>query len=45
MLINRSTYNFNTIVSELDNVLTLSTCYNDYEKVVLHSKLIKKEIK
>ena len=45
MLINRSAYNFNTIVSELDNVLTLSTCYNDYEKVVLHAKLIKKEIK
>ena len=45
VLINRSTYNFNTIVSELDNILTLSTCYNDYEKVVLHAKLIKKEIK
>lgn len=45
MLINRSAYNFNTIVSELDNILTLSTCYNDYEKVVLHAKLIKKEIK
>ena len=43
MLIDRSSYNFNTSVSENDNVLTLSTCYNDNEKVVLHAKLIKKE--
>ena len=43
MLIDRSTYNFNTSVSENDNALTLSTCYNDTEKVVLHAKLIKKE--
>ena len=39
----RSSHNFNTSVSEIDNVLTLSTCYNDNEKVVLHAKLIKKE--
>ena len=43
MLLNRSFHNFNTSVSENDNVLTLSTCFNDYEKVVLHAKLIKKE--
>ena len=43
MLINRSSYNFDTSVSENDNILTLSTCYNDNEKVVLHAKLIKKE--
>ena len=43
MLIDRSSHNFNTNVSENDNVLTLSTCYNDNEKVVLHAKLIKKE--
>ncbi|MBQ4584504.1 MAG: class B sortase [Bacilli bacterium] len=43
MLINRSSYNFNTSVNENDNVITLSTCYNDNEKVVLHAKLIKKE--
>lgn len=42
-LINRSAYNFNTSVNKTDNVLTLSTCYNDSEKVVLHAKLIKKE--
>ena len=45
MLIDRSAYNFNTNVYEKDNVLTLSTCYNDDEKVVLHAKLIKKEIR
>ena len=43
MLINRSAHTFNTTISEGDNVLTLSTCYNDKEKVVLHAKLIKKE--
>ena len=43
MLLERSAYNFNTKVSENDNILTLSTCYNDKEKVVLHAKLIKKE--
>ena len=43
VLINRSAYNFNTNVNESDKVLTLSTCYNNDEKVVLHAKLIKKE--
>lgn len=43
LLINRSSHNFNTSVNENDNVLTLSTCYNNHEKVVLHAKLIKKE--
>lgn len=43
ILLNRSTYNFNTIVNENDKILTLSTCYDDYDKVVLHAKLIKKE--
>ena len=43
MLINRSQFNFNTTVNELDNILTLSTCFNEDEKVVLHAKLIKKE--
>jgi len=43
LLLNRSAYNFNTNVSENDIILTLSTCYNNDEKVVLHAKLIKKE--
>lgn len=45
MLINRSAHNFNTSISKNDRILTLSTCYNDKEKVVLHAKLIKREIK
>lgn len=45
MLINRSAYNFNTTINENDLILTLSTCYDDNDKVVLHAKLIKKEKK
>lgn len=45
MLIDRSSHNFNTSISENDNILTLSTCYNDTDKVVLHAKLIKKEVR
>ena len=41
-LIKRSSYNFNTMVDENDKILTLSTCYDDNNKVVLHAKLIKK---
>lgn len=45
MLINRSAFDFNTTINETDKILTLSTCYNDSDKVVLHAKLIKKEKK
>jgi len=45
MLLNRSTHNFNTTINESDKILTLSTCYDDYDKVVLHAKLIKREKK
>ncbi len=41
----RSVFNFNTTVNINDKVLTLSTCKNDFEKVVLHAKLIKEQIK
>lgn len=44
-LIKRSNFNFNTKVNENDKILTLSTCYNEKEKVVLHAKLIKRVIK
>lgn len=43
MLKNRSYHNFNTTVNASDKILTLSTCYNDNDKVVLHAKLIKRE--
>jgi len=43
MLINRNSHNFNTSINENNQVLTLYTCYNDIEKLILHTKLIKKE--
>ncbi len=45
MIISRSNYNFNTNVTYTDNILTLSTCYNNDDKMVVHAKLIKKETK
>lgn len=45
MLQNRSAHNFNTTVGKDTKILTLSTCYNNTDKVVLHAKLIKKETK
>jgi len=39
--VSRSVYKFTTDVDVSDKLLTLSTCYNDKEKVVLHAKLIK----
>ncbi|MCI8575867.1 MAG: class B sortase [Bacilli bacterium] len=41
----RSNYDFKTPVTNTDRILTLSTCYDDQEKVVVHAKLIKKETK
>ncbi len=41
MLLKRSIKDFKTTIQKTDQILTLSTCYNDNEKVVLHAKLIK----
>lgn len=41
----RSIYDFNTELSIDDRILTLSTCYSDTQKTVVHAKLIKKENK
>lgn len=41
MLIERSEYNFNTTVNGNDKIITLSTCYNMTNRIVLHAKLIK----
>ena len=38
---NRSIHNFNVNLNENDKILTLSTCYNKKEKLVIHAKLIK----
>ena len=40
---NRSKYNFNSTLSINDTILTLSTCYSNTERTVVHAKLIKKE--
>ena len=45
MLLTRSAYNFNTSINSNDNILTLSTCYNNSDKMVVHAKLIKREVK
>lgn len=38
---NRSIYNLTSNITENDKILTLSTCYNRQDKLVLHSKLVK----
>lgn len=43
MLQNRSQVSFPAIITTKNRILTLSTCYNDEEKMVLHAKLIKQE--
>ena len=45
MIKDRSSHNFKTSVASTDNILTLSTCYNNSDKMVVHAKLIKKENK
>ncbi len=39
----RSIYNFNAELNENDKIITLSSCYNNDLRVVLHAKLIKRE--
>jgi len=43
-LSSRSIYNFNTGLTSEDKILTLSTCYSDTVRTVVHAKLIKKSI-
>lgn len=46
MLLDRSYYDFDTTISGSDQIITLSTCYDsDGQRVVLHAKLIKSEVK
>ena len=39
----RSMVSFDTTVSTQNKILTLSTCYNNQEKMVVHGKLVKQE--
>ncbi len=43
MLKTRSAVEFDTTLNTSDKILTLSTCYNKTDKVVMHAKLIKRE--
>ena len=43
MLKERSQYKFDTKFDKNTQIITLSTCYNKSDKVVMHAKLIKKE--
>ena len=45
MIKDRRSHNFDTNVASTENILTLSTCYNNSDKIVVHAKLIKKENK
>lgn len=45
LLKERSVYDYKVELTKEDIILTLSTCYDDDTKVVLHAKLIKKEKK
>lgn len=41
----RSKYNFNVSLSSSDSIITLSTCYSDTERTVVHAKKIKKSLR
>ena len=45
LLMKRSAFDFHTNVAGTDHIMTLSTCYSETERVVLHAKLIKREVK
>lgn len=44
-IIKRSIHNFNVSLSEESKIITLSTCKNDEEKIVMHARLIKTQKK
>ena len=45
IMLDRSIHNFSTQVTTKDKILTLSTCWNHDVKVVLHAKLIKRQVR
>lgn len=45
MLLNRSEHDFKATISGTDKIITLSTCYDDETRMVLHAKLIKRTTK
>lgn len=45
LLKDRSVYDYNVNLTSKDKIITLSTCHNDTDKIVLHAKIIKREKK
>ena len=45
MLKDRSAFDFGTDVKPTDRIITLSTCFSETERVLLHAKLIKRQAK
>ena len=45
LITDRSNYNFDAKPTIKDRIITLSTCYHDDERIVVHAKLIKREVK
>ncbi|MFI3260603.1 MAG: class B sortase [bacterium] len=45
LIYKRSEFDFETTVNYDDNIITLSTCDGDYDRVVMHAKLIKIDYK
>lgn len=41
----RSLYNFDATLTKDDRIITLSTCYSNSKRAVVHAKLIKKSVK
>ena len=41
----RSKYNFDVNLNSTDRIITLSTCYDDDRKTVVHAKLLKRELR
>lgn len=41
----RSKYDFDVTLNESDSIITLSTCYSDTERTVVHAKKIKKSLR
>ena len=44
-MVSRSKYDFNTELTTSDRIITLSTCYDDNRKTVVHAKLLKRELR
>lgn len=45
VIIARSTYDFYTVVSSSDHIITLSTCQDKNTKIVVHAKLVKSVVR